>query len=167
MLDVAARAEPRYQLVQGRCPELIFWRRLPERLGNSQFLERLLPLIQGSIGMFVTMLMLLTVIWNQVTPTAHAAAATSGDWPTYLFNNARSGFNAAETRITPKTAPNLKMHWSYKDPAAGIISVQPVEANSMIYWGSWNDGIEHAMNLAGHQVWGTSVGISPPRPPAA
>src|SRR2546425_4267336 len=25
----------------------------PERLGNSQFLEKLLPLIQGSIGMFV------------------------------------------------------------------------------------------------------------------
>lgn len=37
--------------------------------------------------------------------TAHAA---TGDWPTFLGNNARTGFNAAETVINPTTAPGLK-----------------------------------------------------------
>ena len=113
-------------------------------------------------GVFVAMLVLLTARWYQGAPAAHAGAAASGDWPTYLFNNARGGFNAAETMITPKTAPNLKEDWSYKDTAASSISAQPVEANGMIYWGSWNDGVEHALDLTGHQVWGTSVGVSPP-----
>src|SRR6266516_2460289 len=88
-------------------------------------------------------------------PIVHAAS--SGDWPTYLRNNGRSGFNAAETIINPTTAPNLKLHWMYA--AGGAISTQPVEVNGLIYWGSW-DGYEHATNLTGTQAWATYLGTT-------
>lgn len=106
--------------------------------------------------------MLHTALATAASPSAQTAPAATGDWLTYLFNNARSSFNKSETTITHLTAPQLKVHWTYHDPAAGIISVQPVEANGLIYWGSWNDGIEHATMLNGTQAWGANVGVSPP-----
>src|SRR5437867_2274105 len=42
-----------------------------------------------------------------------AASGSSGDWPTYLRDNARTGFNSAETAITATTVQNLKVHWTY------------------------------------------------------
>src|SRR5713101_4665851 len=62
------------------------------------------------------------------------AGATSGDWPTFLGNNARTGFNGAETIINPSTAHNLKLHWTQTVKAR--ISAEPVEANGMVYWGA-------------------------------
>jgi outer membrane protein assembly factor BamB len=91
--------------------------------------------------------------------TAHAAA---GDWPTYLGNAQRSGFNSAETIINVTSAPNLKMHWKYQAGgyiSVNYISVQPIEAHGMIYWGSW-DGNEHATNRNGAQVWQTGLGYT-------
>lgn len=81
--------------------------------------------------------------------------AASGDWPTYLSGNGRSGFNGAETTINPGSAPNLKLNWSFN--ASGSISSQPVEANGQIYWGSW-DGLEHATNIDGSQAWTINLG---------
>lgn len=118
--------------------------------------------------LLIVIILLLTLIGpfallvKASSASSSAPSVVAGDWSTYLFSNGSSGYNAAETIITRKTVSNLKAHWSYKDPAAGIISVQPVEANGLIYWGSWNDGTEHATNLSGEQVWGTSVGVSPP-----
>src|SRR6266566_5124533 len=90
------------------------------------------------------------------TPTHEALiSSTSADWSTYLSDNAHSGFNRAEAGINATTAPTLKQHWMYH--AHGGISVQPVEADGMIYWGSW-DGMEHAMDLKGHQVWAANLG---------
>jgi outer membrane protein assembly factor BamB len=88
-------------------------------------------------------------------PRLHVAHAQSDDWPTYQDDYGRSGFNSAETIINPSSAPRLKLHWSYK--AGGAITTQPVEANGMIYWGSW-DGFEHATNLDGTQAWQTNLG---------
>ena len=67
--------------------------------------------------------------------TAHASA---GDWPTYLENAQRSGFNSAETIINGTSSPNLKMHWKYQAGgyiSVNFISVQPIAAHGMIYWG--------------------------------
>ncbi len=90
------------------------------------------------------------------TPTHEALiSSASADWSTYLSDNAHSGFNQAEAGINATTAPTLKQHWMYH--AHGGISVQPVEADGMIYWGSW-DGMEHAMDLKGHQVWAANLG---------
>jgi outer membrane protein assembly factor BamB len=83
------------------------------------------------------------------------AQGASHEWSTYLFNTQHSGFDAAETSININTASRLKQYWSYH--ANGGISVQPVEANGMIYWGSW-DGMEHATNMQGHEVWETYLG---------
>lgn len=87
----------------------------------------------------------------------HAAtyASSTGDWPTYMFNTGRSGYNKGETIINQTSAPNLKVHWTAK--AGGMIFSQPVTSGGVIYWGSF-DGYEHATNLNGQQLWATNVG---------
>lgn len=85
---------------------------------------------------------------------AHKVASNVGDWPTYLADNARTGSNSAETAITTTTVSNLKTRWKYT--TGGTISTQPVEANSMVYWGSW-DGNEYATDLSGNKVWSTFI----------
>ncbi len=76
-----------------------------------------------------------------------------GDWPSYLLNN--GGFNSNESIINQATAPQLTQYWVHH--ARGAISTQPVVANGMIYWGSW-DGYEHATSLDGKKVWATYLG---------
>ncbi|MHB8600544.1 MAG: outer membrane protein assembly factor BamB family protein [Ktedonobacteraceae bacterium] len=101
------------------------------------------------IGMVTGLLLLLSVLF---APTALAA---TGDWPTYVSDGAHDGYNSAETVINPSTAPNLKLKWTHS--AGGGISTQPVEANKLVYWGSW-DGYEHATNLSGGFVWSNYLG---------
>jgi polyvinyl alcohol dehydrogenase (cytochrome) len=85
-----------------------------------------------------------------------AAFAKSGSWPTYMGGNSRTGFNQAETTINPQTAPNLKVHW--KHLAGGKVTSQPIVANGLVYWGSW-DGLEHATDPAtGNDVWTANLG---------
>ncbi len=87
-----------------------------------------------------------------------AVYATGGDWPTYQFSGARSGFNKTDTIINPSSASHLKLLWTAT--TKGTISAQPVEANNMIYWGSWNKGLEHATDLNGTSVWETPLGTT-------
>ncbi len=97
-------------------------------------------------------------ISTRETPTLTSPTSFTikpGDWSTYLSDNGRSGYNKAETIITAATAAELKPHWMYH--AKNYISTQPIEAFGMIYWGSW-DGLEHATDLNGHEVWATSLG---------
>jgi outer membrane protein assembly factor BamB len=99
-----------------------------------------------------------------ILPYREAVLASSGGgvWPTYLEGNTRSGFNQAETTITVSSAPHLKLHWSYYVGGnfyVKSITTQPVEANGLIYWGSW-DGNEHATNLSGVQVWQKGIGYT-------
>src|SRR6266581_892057 len=106
------------------------------------------------------------VISIALIPSVLATHAASGDWTTYMADNGRSGFNPNETIITPSTAPNLKLKWIHT--AGGDVTAQPVEANGLVYWGSW-DGYEHATKLDNTRVWSTNVGTttdsscSPPR----
>ena len=93
---------------------------------------------------------------------SQTARAAAGDWPIYLGNAQRSGFASAETIINVTSAPHLKMHWLYQAGgymSVNYISAQPVEANGLIYWGSW-DGNEHATNTNGAQVWQTGLGYT-------
>ena len=87
---------------------------------------------------------------------AHAKGTSSpnGDWPTYLENNARTGYNSAETAINAKTAPNLKLKWKYS--IGHVISVQPVVANGQVYFGAW-DGNEYATDLTGKKIWSAPI----------
>src|SRR5574340_470609 len=81
-----------------------------------------------------------------ITHNLTYAVGSSSDWTTYLYSPERTGFNSAETVITPSSAPNLQLLWTAT--VGGIISTQPVIANGLIYWGSW-DGIEHATKPSG------------------
>ena len=117
-----------------------------KRFLRSPLVLTLIALILIGVGPFI------------VLARQQAAQAASGDWPTFLFNNTRPGFNGAETIINPQTAPNLKVHW--KRANYHLISAEPVEANGMLYWGSW-DGVERATNPSnGHDVWTVSLGTS-------
>jgi len=92
--------------------------------------------------------------------SVHAAstknALTGSDWSMYMGDIGRSGFNANETTINQQTAPNLKLKW--KHLAGGRVTTQPIEANGMVYWGSW-DGLEHATNPStGTDIWTANLG---------
>ncbi len=105
------------------------------------------------LACLVGMLALLMVAIPIAKPVAYAKA---GNWPMFLGNKARMGFNAAETIINPNTAPYLQLRWTHS--ALGHISTQPVESNGMVYWGSW-DGLEHASRLSdGADIWTANLG---------
>lgn len=76
----------------------------------------------------------------------------------YQYDIGRSGFNDADTLLNPSSASNLKLHWTAT--TKGVISAQPVEANNIIYWGSWNDGLEHATDLNNNSIWETPLGTT-------
>jgi polyvinyl alcohol dehydrogenase (cytochrome) len=109
--------------------------------------------IVGIVGM-------LALLFTAAGLTKQTTYAKSGDWPTYMGDNSRSGFNAAETMINPTSAPNLKMHWKLK--AGGKVTTQPIVVNGLVYWGSW-DGFEHATNpTTGKDAWAVNLGQSAP-----
>ncbi|HEY6406022.1 MAG TPA: PQQ-binding-like beta-propeller repeat protein [Ktedonobacteraceae bacterium] len=74
-----------------------------------------------------------------------------------MNGNGHTGYNATETIINQTTAPSLHVHWTA--PAGSRVFSQPVVANGMIYWGSW-DGFEHASTLNGTHVWTQFVGTT-------
>jgi outer membrane protein assembly factor BamB len=87
---------------------------------------------------------------------AAGAAPSSGNWSTYLYNGARSGYNSAETVITPTTAKHLALLWT--DTAGGAISAEPIQVNGVVYYGSW-DGYERAVDAAtGALQWKAFLG---------
>jgi len=47
------------------------------------------------------------MIFGSTTLTAYAA---TGDWPTYLSDNGRSGYYSSDTNINPGNAQNLHLH---------------------------------------------------------
>lgn len=85
--------------------------------------------------------------------TTHAAS--SGDWPGYMFDNGHSGFNGMETIINPASASQLKVHWASQGGSATFS--QPTVARGMVYWGS-SDGYERAANLNGGLIWQQNLG---------
>lgn len=93
-----------------------------------------------------------------VVPPGAASAQTTGDWPTWLGNPGRSGYNSAETQITATTAPNLKLLWT--DSSAGPVSTEPVVSGGVVYYGSW-DGLESAVNAStGATIWSVNLGTT-------
>lgn len=107
---------------------------------------------KGHTGILIALLLMSVVSTLYGSPVAHAAL---GDWPTYAAGIDRSGINSTETIITAATAANLKLKWVHT--AGGAVSSQPVEANGLVYWGSW-DGYEHATNLSNGRVWASFLG---------
>lgn len=115
--------------------------------------------VLASICMLASVLVLSGTVGTADAAT-NSVTKSSASWSTYLYNNDRSGFDKSETIINPTSVKKLKQKWV--QTAGGLISVQPVEANNLVYWGAWGDGLERATSLSGSQVWATSVGVSPP-----
>jgi outer membrane protein assembly factor BamB len=88
-------------------------------------------------------------------PATHTA-----DWPMYGYSLGRSGFNAAETILTPLSARRLRLKWDRLAAYGTLVTAQPVVADAHVYWGSW-DGIEHATRLDGTEQWAANLGESP------
>jgi polyvinyl alcohol dehydrogenase (cytochrome) len=94
-------------------------------------------------------------------PITQARAQTSGDWPTYLNNGARTGYDGGEKTITPSTARKLTKLWAH--PGGHPISTQPIQVHGVVYYGSW-DGYERAINAAnGAQRWKAFLGVTTDR----
>ncbi len=116
-----------------------------------------LPLIWGSFLLIFLLGAVLMVGMPGSRQPAHAAGG-SDNWPMYLYDVGHSGFNRAENIITPGSAGSLGLLWSINE--GSIISTQPVVANNMVYWGSW-DGLEHATYLNGTPAWTANLGTTP------
>jgi outer membrane protein assembly factor BamB len=92
------------------------------------------------------------------SPPSAANAQTTGDWPAYLNNAGRSGFNSTETTITTSTAPTLTKLWMKNTGAT--VTTEPVTSGGMVYYGTW-DGFEHAAKAAtGAPVWSANLGTT-------
>ncbi|HET7639073.1 MAG TPA: PQQ-binding-like beta-propeller repeat protein, partial [Ktedonobacteraceae bacterium] len=116
-----------------------------------------MPTATSQAGLHQDLKSITPTVPKTVTPLATPKPAVpqilSGDWSTYLMGN--NGFNSDETLINATTATQLQKYWMYH--AQGSISAQPLVVNGIIYWGSW-DGLEHATNLSGQQLWATNLG---------
>lgn len=107
----------------------------------------------AAVGMLILSVLLVMGVLALPVPAVHAQF---GDWSTYLGGPGHSGYNSTETIINPSTVQNLIQHWSRTITAK--ISTQPIVANGMVYWGSW-DGVEHASSLSdGTDVWTANLG---------
>ena len=98
------------------------------------------------------------------SPQAATCPANTSSWPsTFLGDNSRSNFNAAETTINPSTAASLQLCWEDIGAHLAPISAQPVLSNGLLYWGSWS-GHEHANDPAtgkqGTNGWSTFIGLT-------
>ncbi|HZM57252.1 MAG TPA: PQQ-binding-like beta-propeller repeat protein [Acidimicrobiales bacterium] len=104
--------------------------------------------------------LVVAVVVGLTALTVGPAVAATGDWVTYGATNGRSGFNAAETVITPSTAPQLKLAWTAaasQSVSPNWVTSQAVVSNGLVYWGSW-DGYERASSTSGALVWQTYLG---------
>ncbi len=113
-------------------------------------------ILMGGLALLFVLSLVVAGIVQMPRQAAHAAA---GDWPTFLGNNARTGYNGQETTINPSTAPNLKLLWTAS--TSGHISSEPLMVNGVLYWGSW-DGLFHATDpTSGKDIWTKNLGQKP------
>ncbi|MEA2645642.1 MAG: hypothetical protein QOE92_725 [Chloroflexota bacterium] len=90
-------------------------------------------------------------------PPGGARAAT-GDWPTYLGDDARSGANAGESTLAPGNAVGLGLRWTFA--TGGVIAASAAVVDGVVYVGSW-DGYEYALDAAtGALRWKTFLGVT-------
>lgn len=88
--------------------------------------------------------------------TSNTAVGNPDEWPTYMYDAARSGFNSAEMRLSPDNASKLKLVWKQK--LGNVLAAQPIVKGGLIYLGSW-DGFMYALNIADGSVkWKANLG---------
>ncbi len=107
------------------------------------------------LSALVLLIAMVLVVAGVVQYPRQSAHAASSDWPMFLGNDARTGYNSTESAITASTASTLKVKWT--SSMGGRVNAQPVVANGQVYGGSWN-GVESATDLAGNKLWSAAIG---------
>ena len=101
---------------------------------------------------------------NGLAATRAPRAETGFDWTRYTHDIEGSGFTT-DPAITPANAGTLAAPATWPKVAAGnaVVSSQPVVANGLVYWGSW-DGVEHATPVSGSASsgWQDKLGTTIP-----
>lgn len=79
-------------------------------------------------------------------------------WPTYSYNNERTGANLLDHDIGPGNVSELTERWSI--PSNGSDFSAPIVVNGTVYYGSWN-GYEYAVNAtSGALEWQQFTGTT-------
>jgi len=94
---------------------------------------------------------------SPVGPDDRFTYVDDADALTYRGGVDRSGYDASETRLSVADAATLTTKWA--DAGAAGSFAQPLVAGGLVYWSDWN-GMEHATNLQGQDVWKTDVGVT-------
>src|SRR4029450_201240 len=83
---------------------------------------------------------------------------SDGGWPLFGRDVAGSHHNPDTKLITPRTVARLKPRWVFQ--THGDVSSQPVVAQGVVYFGSW-DGKEYAVEAkTGTKIWEYDAGQS-------
>ena len=91
------------------------------------------------------------------TPGQSSAVRTD-DWPMYMHDGARSGFNPGEIRLSPDNAASLKLVWKHRLGEGNVLAAQPIVNGDTLYVGSW-DGYLYALSTAdGSLKWKAYLG---------
>lgn len=106
----------------------------------------------GTGGLYDRHLVSHVVVGSTTSPPS-----VSGNFPTYLFNNARTGYEPAEKTLTTSNVGTLHPHWIRSGSAT--VSGQPVVGGGRLYWGDW-DGYEHATDANGNDIWRAFIGTT-------
>lgn len=78
------------------------------------------------------------------------------EWPTYMHDGARSGFNPGEVRLSPANASKLTLLWKQK--LGDIIAAQPIVKGGTVYASAWN-GFLYALNATDGSIkWKVDLG---------
>ena len=108
----------------------------------------LLALLAGAYFVFIP---------RNTSPATQAGIAPD-DWPAYMYDGARTGFNPGETRLSPANAKDLKLLWKQKLGDGNVLAAQPIVYSGTLYAGSW-DGFLYALNTAdGSLRWKKDLG---------
>src|SRR5690349_19381575 len=90
--------------------------------------------------------------------SASTASPAAGNWPVFGRDIMGSHHNPDESKLTPQTVANLKTKWVFQ--TEGDVSSQPILANGVVYFGSW-DGHEYAVDAkTGQKIWAYDCGQS-------
>src|SRR5258708_12132001 len=91
---------------------------------------------------------LAAVLFQQTHPSVQAHPLdSSGDWPTYLYDQSRTGANLSETTITSGTASQLQLSWKFTTNS--VVGASPTIVNGVMYIGSW-DGFDTPIQVPPH-----------------
>jgi glucose dehydrogenase len=89
---------------------------------------------------------------------AQGKKSKSGEWVNFGRDKAGSHYNPEENSITPTNVSQLKVKWTFE--AGDDISSEPIVANGIVYFGSW-DGKEYALDAkTGQKIWEFDCGQS-------